>query len=624
MAHPRLRRCTWLLLVLAAVPAWGQMPRVLPPPKPLDANTPRDCGTGDKPDAPAGPDILPKDYGGYLPCALPVKLVDVLKLATLANLDIVQANLAVERARVALYRARAYALPNLNLGSTYVAHDGQIQNTAGNVQTVNRDSLFVGGGPSLSVDISAALFGPDEARKLLDAARYGHMRVTNETLQRVADAYFVLLRARRRLAVLDESIDFLTSERETDLRANTTGLLPLIKSFVKAGTALPSDQARVEADVVRATEARVRALEDVRVASAELARLLHLNALAFLLPAEDYRWPLLIPGEAWFCQPPEELVALALRSRPELAESQAVVEAAVARYRAAWWRPALPNVIVNYQWGGFGGGPAVVRRNAAGANVLGDSGTIADFGTRDDFDISLVWRLQNMGLGNAYATRDAKYQVEQTKVSMMLLQDRAIAQVVQLYEQVKRSKQRVDLTRAGLFDEEGKPTGAIYRSIRLNFLRIKQGQGVPLEVLDSIRRLGDVLDSYAQALTDHDRSRFSLLIAVGMPAGALIDPGCMPVPPAPPPPNIHATASVQQKAPEAELHAPQGDPKKAPEAPKEKAATPDGPALRSIGATGAEPGGIELLSYPSAASPTWAKEKTDGVIRTLLERPAVP
>ena len=52
---------------------------------------------------------------------------------------------------------------------------------------------------------------------------------------------------------------------------------------------------------------------------------------------------------------------------------------------------------------------------------------------------------------------------------------------------------------------------------------------------DSIRRLNDVLLSYANALTDFDQSRFRLLIALGMPAPALIDPQQMPVPCGPPP-----------------------------------------------------------------------------------------
>jgi outer membrane protein TolC len=545
----------WLVLHVLWTPQRGRAQRdaPLPPPRPIE-NMPlrqgKEAGL-----EPPGPPILPANFGGYLPPAIPVTLDDVLKLAILGNLDIVQARLVVDRARANLLRARAQFLPNLNMGSTYVTHDGQIQNTAGNVQTVDRDSLFVGFGPSLTLDVSSALFGPDEARKVLTAARYGELRVTNDTLLRVADAYFAVLRIRRQLARLDETLDFLTSKQESPLRRGSKGLLPLIIEHVKGGvgTALPSDQARVEADVVRFTEERVRTLEGIRVTSAELARLLHLDPQVFLLPCEDYRWPLSLPGGMWFDQPIYELVGLALRSRPELAENQALIEAAVARYRTVKFRPLLPTLALNYSFGGFGGGPAVVGKTKAGANILGNSGVIADFGTRDDFDISLIWRLQNMGLGNLYQIRDARVQLEQAQVFQVQLQDRVITQIVQAMEQIERGKQRVELTAAGLFDKNRQPDGAIYRSLRLNFHRIFQGAGRPLEVQDSIRRLSDVLQVYGNALTDLDQARFRLLFALGMPATALIDPAQMPLPlcPSPmvgkptgsPPPTTNAPCS---------------------------------------------------------------------------------
>src|SRR5262245_36204408 len=55
-----------------------------------------------KPKRPPDQPILPPTYPAPLPQAIPVTLPEVLKLAVLANLDIVQANLAVERARAAL------------------------------------------------------------------------------------------------------------------------------------------------------------------------------------------------------------------------------------------------------------------------------------------------------------------------------------------------------------------------------------------------------------------------------------------------------------------------------------------------------------------------------------------
>jgi outer membrane protein TolC len=512
-----------MILVAGLAPGQGQ----LPPPRILDE---ADRKPADD------PSILPLDYPGGMYPGLPVTLPDVLRLTVLANLDLARANLVVGQARVALFQAYAQFLPNVSAGSTYVAHDGQIQNTAGNVQTVDRDSLFVGGGPSLTLPFNRVLFGPQEARQLRDAAIAGRARITNEVLLQVVDAYFDLLRARRQLARLDEVLDFLTSPQNSDLRGGAKGLLPLITTFVKEGEkgGLPSDLARVEVEVVRRQGERVRALEDVRRASAELSRLLHLNPGYFLVPAEDYRWPLEVPGKPWFTQPVDVLVPVGLANRPELAENQALLAAAITRYRAARWQPLVPTLASGLSWGGFGGGPAVVGKTKSGSNILGNSGVIANFGTRTDFDISLFWRLDNAGLGNLAQIRAARLRTSEAEVRQLQLQDLVVAQIVRAMEQVQRAEQRINIYRASLFDDQKRPTGAVYRSIRLNFLRIFGQQGIPLEVLDSIRRLSDVLEGYANSLSDYDRGRYRLLLVMGLPPAGLLDPSTLPLPPCPP------------------------------------------------------------------------------------------
>jgi len=472
-------------------------------------------------------EIYPASFPPGLDCAVAVTLEDVLKLAILSNLDVELARVAVERARINVRRTTARFLPNLALGSVYTLHDGTLQATQGNIQNVNRDSLFVGLGSVWVVPLGEAIYALPEARQQLQAARFGQTRVLNDTLLRVAEAYFAVLRARRQVARFDETIDFLTSEQESPLRGESKGLLPLIKAFVKAGTALPSDQARVEADVVRRMGERVRALEDVRTASAELARLLHLDASLFLYPVEDYRKPLEIPGDALSREPIEKLITQALRSRPEIGENNALIEAALARYRAAQARPLLPNVIANVSYGGFGGGPEIVGRTRTGANRFGNSGVISDFGPRTDIDLGLQWRLDGLGLGNLYQVRDRRLQVQEVQLRNLLIQDAVIAQVVSAVEQIRRARERIELITAGLFDEQGRPVGTVYRSLRLNFVRIKGGQGLPLEVLDSTRRLTDVLGVYADALSDYDRARMRLLVALGVPTAELVYLGKM-------------------------------------------------------------------------------------------------
>jgi outer membrane protein TolC len=530
---------------------------------------------------------------GGNPIGVAVTLTDVLRLASVANLDITQARLAVERARAVQVQGRAYALPNLSLGSAYNNHQGTIQKTEGNIITMNRDSLFVGGGPSLSLDLSDALFAAPQANALLQAAAAGQTRVTLDTLLATADAYLAVLRARRRLARIDETFDYLLSDQPTDLRGKSIGLLPLIRAFVKSGTALPSDEARVEADLIRLQDDRLTTLQELRAASAALSRLLHLVPTIMLIPAEEYRVPVPLPGEWWTRQPIEELVSFALRNRPELAENQALIEAALARYRAAHWRPLLPSLSVGYAWGGFGGGPPITGKTASGNTIFGNTSAIYNFDTRGDFDVALYWRLRNMGLGNLSEIRETRARHEQAMVAQMQIQDLVMTQVVQALERVQRGRERIEVIRAGLFDERGQPNGAVYRSIRLNFTRIRGGQGAPLEVLDSVRRLSDVLEAYGNALSDYDQARFRLLVALGLPPGCLLDDERMPVPPGvavpgkdngkdngnkgPPDPDKAKEPSRQARPGEPELHLPRQVP------PAESRQPARGPLFRSAG-----------------------------------------
>src|SRR5262245_41849801 len=88
----------------------------------------------------------------------PINLATALRLAATSNLDIAQARAAVDQARAARQRALSQALPNFGLGSAWNSHEGRIQQTNGNIENFNRDSLFVGGGPTWTLNISETLF----------------------------------------------------------------------------------------------------------------------------------------------------------------------------------------------------------------------------------------------------------------------------------------------------------------------------------------------------------------------------------------------------------------------------------------------------------------------------------
>ncbi len=471
-------------------------------------------------------DFLPfpqeKDFG--FTDVFPLNLAMALRLAQTNNLDIAQAREVVNQASAQLARARALILPNANLGSTYVDHEGNIQRTEGNVIKANRDSLFVGGGPSLFFGFSEAWFAPLVARQISAASQAGLERVNNDTLLAVAEAYFNVLRGRRRLARVEATLDFLAADRPSAARGGSKGLLQVVEAMEKVGAAgaLKAEVHRLRVEVLRRQEERAWAVQEFRVAIAELARLLRLDPQLPLWPIEDFRVPLEVPGP-WYFQPVEDLVQLALMNRPELAESQALVQAAVERVRAARFRPLLPNLILNYNWGDFGGGPDPNPPILQGGKLVsqggfGPSGRILHMNTRSDFDVTLVWRLQNCGLGNRAEIREQEALARQFSFRQVQVQDRVVTQVVQAQEMIKGWNERVQFTRSALLDAKGNPKGPVFEAIRLNFERIRGEleKSRPLEALDSIRGLNDLLEAYYQAVTDYERARFRLLIALGL------------------------------------------------------------------------------------------------------------
>ncbi len=477
---------------------------------------------------------LPKDPMAPPP-GVPINLPTALRLALTSNLEIAQARELVAQASARLDRARVALLPNFNIGSAYNHHEGNIQKTEGNIEKVNRDSLFVGGGPSLTFSTTEALFGALAARQLTAAVVAGRRRVDQETLLAVADAYLNVLRARRRVARVRETLEQLLSEQPHPLRAGSRGMLPLIRSFVevKSKEVFPADLERVRVEVARRQDELVGALNELRLATADLARLLRLDPAVPLEPIEDFRYPISVPVDGWPERPIEQLVEIAFQSRPELAENRALVRAALDRVKAAQWRPFLPNANLNYAWGDFGGGPDLnpplvlpPARPGGSPRVITvpgyeHSGTIRHFAPRTDFDASLFWRLDNLGFGNRAEQREQESVHRGTVLRQLQVEDRIVTQVVQARELVQGWRERVNILRASLFNAQGAPEGPVFLSIRLSFERIRGGEGRPLELLDSIRSLSDVLEAYGQAVTEYERAEVRLLFALGLPLEAL-------------------------------------------------------------------------------------------------------
>src|SRR5215208_4375108 len=131
-------------------------------------------------------------------------------------------------------------------------------------------------------------------------------------------------------------------------------------------------------------ELAVGELED---ASAELIRRTRLDPRLVVAPVEPPESVLRLVPEG---SPIDELIATGLRSRPELAEAQALVQATLTRLKQARLRPLIPSLALRYSGGGYGGGI---------------NGFFGNFGPRSDADVNLYWELQNLGFADRAIAR---------------------------------------------------------------------------------------------------------------------------------------------------------------------------------------------------------------------------
>ena len=132
-------------------------------------------------------------------------------------------------------------------------------------------------------------------------------------------------------------------------------------------------------------------LASAGVLLAHLARILQLDPSALVEPLEPPHLHLTIVESD---QKVDDLIPVALASRPELAAHQALVQATLERLRQERFRPLVPSIVLR---------PASstsASMLAAGSLGGGRNDFLGNFGGRSDFDVQVLWEFQNLGFGN--------------------------------------------------------------------------------------------------------------------------------------------------------------------------------------------------------------------------------
>ncbi|MGO8688593.1 MAG: TolC family protein [Thermoguttaceae bacterium] len=415
-----------------------------------------------------------------------------LALASGQNPQIAFANEQVKEAFAQLQGARVLWLPTIRAGVGYINHDGPLQNSDGTITVANRSALeaglgmyAVGGGAPAIPGVSAkfafadAVFQPRITDQEAAARRHAVAATTNDLLLFTAVAYLDLLRAFQQQAIAQETLN------------HTERLAELTAAFARSGQGNQADADRAQTEVALRKNALSQAAAQTKVTSARLVELLHLEPTCVLTPQEPTIVPIeLVSPDARVAQ----LVAGGLSSRPELAQSGHLVEAAVNRLHREQCAPLLPSLLLDVSQSGYGGGPDSV---------------IGDYRGRFDFDAAVYWELHNFGLADAAAEKAARSRLEQSRQLQIQLMDRVAREIVEAHAQSDSLRGQIAVAQSGI--------RVASESYRRNLERIRGGQGLPLEVLQSLQALDQSCREYLRAVGDYDEWQFRLYRAMGCP-----------------------------------------------------------------------------------------------------------
>jgi outer membrane protein TolC len=465
---------------------------------------------------------------------VPIDLGSALALAGVENPEILEARQRITEAVALRQLAAAQFLPNINVGSNLDTHTGTLQQSPGRIITTKRTALYVGMGAqaiaagtvnipgvSWNMNVGQAYYAALVSRQVVAQREAAAQATNNEKLLQTAVAYIDLHRAEATRAIA------------ITVRAEASEVARLTYAYWQTGQGRKADADRAATELARRQAEVIETETEVLTASARLCQLLNLDPSTRLHAADAYIIPMpLIPEPVTL----PELVAISMMRRPELAERRAAIQAAMLELSGAKMLPFSPNAIIGLSAGEFGGGSNLINNPLPPVYAPGTPAQpqFGDFAPRSDIDVVLYWTLQNMGVGNRAIINAASSRLRQQNLREVVVLNQVRKEVAEAYARTHAKYAQIGTT------EEAVKTGS--EAFDADLIRIKGREGLPIEVLDSLRLMGRAKMEYMNSIAEYNQAQIRLYVALGQPpantlsrdAGAMAEPGVEAPPPAPP------------------------------------------------------------------------------------------
>jgi outer membrane protein TolC len=347
--------------------------------------------------------------------------------------------------------------------------------------------------------VTDAIFTPLAAQQELRARQFDVQTACNAALLTVAQCYFDVQEARGRLAGILDSVA-KAGELVKQISSLSVGLVP------------ESETDRAQVLLADLNHQAISARTTWRVASARLTRTLRLNPGSIVIPQEPpHLLVTLISSQ--YCV--DDLICCGLTNRPELDSQRAAVQATLELLRRERIRPLLPSVVLE------GCGPNGTLTN--GYFGGGRGGELNTWGGQAQFDMGLVWTLQNLGMGNLAQIHGREADREQALIEFFNIQDRVADEVVQAQAQAE-----------GAYDgirEAAREVNKAYITFTGTFKGLTQVRGAggflqtisrPQEAVAALQQLTRAYDQYFISINGYNRAQFQLYHAIGYPSQIIV------------------------------------------------------------------------------------------------------
>jgi outer membrane protein TolC len=156
----------------------------------------------------------------------------------------------------------------------------------------------------------------------------------------------------------------------------------------------------------------------------------------------------------------------------------------------------------------------------ASEGIVQGNGTILtqprfdSFAAREDFDVVLYWSLKNLGVGNLAQIRLARSNLRSNQLLQVQVLDQIRSEVAQAYARTHARFAQIETAERGIRSSQS--------AFKEDLLRTRNLEGLPIEVLDSLRLLAGSRRAYVDAIVDYNRAQVELYVALGQPPAAVL------------------------------------------------------------------------------------------------------